>query len=73
MRKILSKHKAFFAFGIPALSAALLAGCNLYSFIDKPKGDEQILSAARACFDGAAGRGGSEPLPAGRVARGRRG
>jgi len=51
MRKILSKHKAFFAFGIPALSAALLAGCNLYSFIDKPKGDEQILSAARACFD----------------------
>ena len=46
MRKILSKHKAFFAFGIPALSAALLAGCNLYSFIDKPKGDEQILSAA---------------------------
>jgi hypothetical protein len=33
----------FFAFAI--------TGCNLYGGLDKPSGDEQILSSARACFD----------------------
>jgi hypothetical protein len=28
-----------------------LTGCNLYGGIDSPSGDEQILSAARACLD----------------------
>jgi len=30
---------------------SLLSGCNLYSGVDKPKGDPQLLSAARACLD----------------------
>jgi hypothetical protein len=36
-----------------ASSALLLAlaGCNIYSPIDKPSGDPQLLSAARACLD----------------------
>lgn len=35
------------------LSTALVAmsGCNMYSFIDEPKTDDQLLSAARACLD----------------------
>src|SRR4051812_4388213 len=28
-----------------------IAGCNLFSPLDKPSGDPQILSAARACLD----------------------
>jgi hypothetical protein len=30
---------------------ALLTSCNLYGGIDKPKGDAQLLSAARGCLD----------------------
>jgi len=30
---------------------SLLSACNLYSSVDKPKGDPQLLSAARACLD----------------------
>lgn len=29
----------------------LLGGCNAFSPVDSPSGDEQLLSAARACFD----------------------
>src|SRR5262245_33958624 len=30
----------------------LFSGCfNLFSFIDSPQGDAQLISAARACFD----------------------
>ncbi len=29
----------------------ILTGCNPYSLVDKPSGDLQILSTARACFD----------------------
>ncbi len=36
--------------GIIALSS-LFTGCNPYSVVDKPSGDIQTLSAARACFD----------------------
>jgi hypothetical protein len=51
MRNFSLKQKALFAFGIAGLSASILTGCNVYSLIDKPSGDEQILSKARACFD----------------------
>ena len=33
------------------LFSLLLSGCNLYSSMDSPSGDVQVLSAARACFD----------------------
>src|SRR4051794_31520633 len=29
----------------------MLSGCNFFSPLDKPSGDEQLLAAARACFD----------------------
>lgn len=32
-------------------AAAAATSCNLFSPIDKPSGDAQLLSAARACFD----------------------
>lgn len=32
-------------------AAAAAASCNVFSIIDKPSGDTQLLSAARACFD----------------------
>jgi len=51
MRNFSLKQKALLTFGIAALSTALLAGCNVFSIVDKPSGDEQILSKARACFD----------------------
>jgi hypothetical protein len=51
MRNFSWKKKALVAFGIAGLSSAILTGCNLYSAFDKPSGDEQILSRARACFD----------------------
>ena len=34
-----------------SLLCIFLTGCNLYNSLDKPSGDTQILSAARACFD----------------------
>ena len=48
MRKIPLKQKAFLALSAVAVT---LAGCNLYATLDKPSGDLQILSRARACFD----------------------
>lgn len=36
---------------IPLGATVLLSGCNLYSGLDKPSGDAQLLSAAEACFD----------------------
>lgn len=36
---------------IPVGLGVLLSGCNLYSGLDKPSGNDQLLSAARACFD----------------------
>jgi hypothetical protein len=51
MRNFSSTKKAVVAFGIAGFAAAAFAGCNLYSAFDKPSGDEQILSKARACFD----------------------
>jgi hypothetical protein len=33
------------------LATTLLSGCNVFSVVDKPSGDEQALSAARACLD----------------------
>lgn len=36
---------------IPIGAAVLLTGCNLYSGLDHPSGNTQLLSAARACFD----------------------
>lgn len=30
---------------------AVLTGCNLFSTMDKPKGDPQLMEAARACLD----------------------
>ncbi|MCM2323995.1 MAG: hypothetical protein NDJ90_12110 [Oligoflexia bacterium] len=39
-------------YAFTAVVAALaLGGCNLFSSFDDPDGDEQLLSAARACFD----------------------
>ncbi len=42
-------------FGAKAATLAalvfLLASCNLFDPLDSPSGDEQLLSAARACFD----------------------
>jgi hypothetical protein len=34
-----------------ACTVVLLTSCNLWSFMDSPSGDAQILSAARGCFD----------------------
>lgn len=40
-------------FGILMFSVIgfISSGCNLYSFVDKPNSEEQILSAGRACLD----------------------
>jgi hypothetical protein len=34
-----------------ALISIFVSGCNLFGGLDKPSGDTQVLSAARACFD----------------------
>lgn len=36
---------------ITAVTLLILSGCNVYSFMSKPSGDKQLLSAARAAFD----------------------
>ncbi len=54
MRKISLTSRARLLFVLSVLALGMtpaLSGCNVFSFIDKPSGDEQILSAARACFD----------------------
>ena len=45
MYTISIKKFMIFAVSLP------LVGCNIYGKLDKPKGDPQLLSAARACFD----------------------
>ncbi|MCC7440793.1 MAG: hypothetical protein IT285_04110 [Bdellovibrionales bacterium] len=39
------------AFAGLALLPLVFASCNIFSFMDPPSGDEQILDKARACFD----------------------
>ena len=51
MRKLSTQKKLVSLIGISLASVAALSGCNVFSLIDKPSGDVQILSAARACFD----------------------
>lgn len=51
MMNFSSNKKNWTLFLLFALSLSSLAGCNAFSIIDKPSGDEQQLSAARACFD----------------------
>jgi hypothetical protein len=34
-----------------AAALAALSGCNVFSVLDSPSGDAQLISAARACFD----------------------
>jgi len=37
---------------VPLLAISIFSiSCNIYGFLDNPSGDEQLLSAARACFD----------------------
>ena len=45
-----SKNKLSLVF-LAAFSAASLSGCNLFDPLDTPTNDDQIISAARACFD----------------------
>ncbi|MBU6375972.1 MAG: hypothetical protein KGQ59_08260 [Bdellovibrionales bacterium] len=51
MKQISSKKKLFLVLAISMATLATLSGCNAFSLIDNPGGDEQYLSAARACFD----------------------
>jgi hypothetical protein len=51
MRLVFKNRRIVTALCIWLLSWASLSGCNVFSLVDKPSGDEQILSAARACFD----------------------
>lgn len=50
----MTQNRFFIQFSSAALAilcAGALQSCNIYSGISTPSGDEQILSAARACFN----------------------
>ncbi len=51
MKRGMQKLPISYLFVLATLSATGLSGCNIFDPLDSPSGDEQLLSAARACFD----------------------